>query len=101
MVRIGWTKRSLRQLRSIRAYIARDSEYQAARVCDLIRKSADNLRRHPELGAVVPEAKDGNVREIGVFSYRIIYRWDETNQMIRILLVMHGAQLLDEKVFRE
>lgn len=101
MVRIGWTKRSLRQLKGIRQFIAQDSPFQAKRVGDLIKNSVKKLEQHPEFGAVVSEANDDMVREISVFNYRVIYRWDEENRMIRVLLVLHGARLLDEEMLED
>jgi len=77
-------------------YIARDSQYQAKRVATLIVRATRRLKTFPESGAVVPELHDISVREIRVFSYRVLYRWRSDLRQIHILGVVHGSQILDD-----
>ena len=50
------------------------------------------LSQFPRAGRKVPEFDDENVRELVVYSYRIIYRLQEEN--IIIAAVIHGKRNL-------
>jgi toxin ParE1/3/4 len=52
---------------------------------------ADELPAHPELGRIVPELADPNVRERFLYSYRLVY--ELTEDEIHILAVIHGKRL--------
>ena len=94
MVRVTWTATSLRQLEDIRVYIGRDSQFQAKRVCLQIRDSVRKLREHPNYGAKVPEFADATIREIRIYQYRIVYQFNEEDELARVLAVVHGARKL-------
>ncbi len=70
---IVWTDPAILDLESIRDYIARDSEYYAARFVQRIIDTVDSLQRYPELGAVVPEFAEYGIRERLLQNYRILY----------------------------
>ena len=74
MNRILWSPQSLRDLDSIRAYIAQDSELYAELVIQRLLVSVERLAEFPESGRVVPERNDRNLREVVVRPYRIVYR---------------------------
>jgi len=97
-ITLFWTPKSLQQMTCIADYIARDSQYQAKRVTTLIVRATRRLKRFPESGAVVPELRDISVREIRVFSYRVLYRWRSDLRQVHILGVVHGRQLLDDSI---
>lgn len=94
-MKLVWTDPSIEDLRSIREYIARDSEYYAAQFVEQIVLSADKLVEFPRLGRVVPEAQDENVRELLYQNYRIIYRI--AGKQIEILTVVHGGRNLSRR----
>jgi len=48
------------------------------------------LEDFPELGRVVPDVDDPDVRELFVYSYRLIY--EVTQDCIMILAVIHGKR---------
>lgn len=50
------------------------------------------LSRFPRTGRKVPEFDDENIRELIVYSYRVIYRLQEEN--IVIAAVIHGRRNL-------
>ena len=54
------------------------------------------LNEFPQLGRIVPEIKDDNIREIILYSYRIIYRLNENS--IQIIAVMHGRMDINDNV---
>lgn len=94
MKAIEWTDPARADLRSIRAYIARDSPQYAKRLSVRIRKAVDGLRRFPEAGSLVSEWELDDVREIYVGNYRVIYRVRQN--IIAILTVIHGARQLPD-----
>jgi len=72
--RILWSPQSLRDLESIHAYIAQDSERYAELVIQRLLVSVERLAEFPESGRVVPERNDRNLREVIVRPYRVVYR---------------------------
>lgn len=76
-----------------REYISRDPRYHAEQVVERLFDLAHELPAHPQLGRIVPELADPNVRERFLYSYRLIYEiFPET---IRVLAVIHGKRLLE------
>jgi plasmid stabilization system protein ParE len=70
---IVWSKPAREDLRLIHQYIASDSTHYATRVVEDIADKAELLALTPKLGRTVPEINEGNIREIGMYSYRIMY----------------------------
>lgn len=95
---VFWSSQARKDLRSIRAYIAKDSAFYAERMVTRIIGRTDILSRHPNVGHPVHEAPDLDVREVHVASYRIIYRvhFDE----VEIVTLVHFAQRLKTKRLR-
>jgi plasmid stabilization system protein ParE len=54
--------------------------------------STRNLAFFPLSGRQLPEGDDKNLREIFVYSYRIIYRVEQ--DVVLILAVIHGKRML-------
>lgn len=82
---IIWSKPAREDLRLIHQYIAHDSKRYATRVIQDITDKVDTLLNLPCLGRVVPEIGEENVREISMYSYRIMY------ELIDDTLYIHGA----------
>lgn len=96
MAQVTWSPKAVHQVDQIAEYIAQDSLFHANRVATLIVRSTRSLAQFPESGAVVPEFCDPDLREIRVYSYRIIYRFIVEEQEVRILAVVHGSRLIDQ-----
>jgi len=94
-MKIEWTQPALLDLESIRDYIRRDSEYYAARFTEKIIEAVEGLENFPEMGRSVPEADDENIRELLLYNYRIIYRF-ETDSIL-VLSIIHGARDLSQR----
>ena len=90
--RIGWSRRALRDLEAIAEYIAADSPTYAGIVVKKVVSETKMLVRFPRSGRKVPEFDDDNVRELIVYSYRIIYRLQDDE--VVIAAVIHGKRLL-------
>jgi toxin ParE1/3/4 len=89
-MKLIWTDPSIEDLRAVRDYIARDSDYYAADLVEQVVLSVERLLRFPRLGRVVPEAQDENIRELVHQNYRIIYRI--AGERIEILTIVHGSR---------
>ena len=72
--KIVWTLRSREDLRDIGTFIAKDNPPAALKLGELIFDRVDTLEKFPELGRVVPERNQPNIREIVVKNYRLVYR---------------------------
>ena len=84
---VKWTAHALAQLRHIHNYIAQDSPFYAKRVSDALVRKTFLLDELPYIGRVVPELNEENVREVSLYSYRILY--DIQTNRIEILAVIH------------
>jgi plasmid stabilization system protein ParE len=84
---VKWTDHALAQLRHIHDYIAHDSPLYAKRVSDAMVRKTVGLDELPYQGRKVPELNEEHIRELGLYSYRIIYEI-KTNH-VEILAVIH------------
>jgi toxin ParE1/3/4 len=82
---IIWSKPAREDLRLIHQYIAHDSKRYAKRVVQDITSKVKALTELPHLGRVVPEIGEEHVREIGMYSYRIMY------EVMTDTLIIHGV----------
>jgi len=64
--KIVWTLRSREDLHDIATFIAKDNPPAALKLGDMIFARVDSLEIFPELGRVVPERNQANIREIVV-----------------------------------
>ena len=77
-----WTPRARADLKAIHDYIAKDSRQNAQRVVREILRRADELAEPPRLRHVVPEVNDPQLREIPVYSWRVIYYLREDTEFV-------------------
>ena len=61
---VKWSAPARDDLRSIFDYFAQDSKYYAKNVVNNIISKTDLLDEFPEIGRVVPEISEANVREL-------------------------------------
>jgi plasmid stabilization system protein ParE len=88
---VKWTAHAKAQLRHIHDYIAQDSPFYARRVSEELVQKTIGLDKLPRKGHKVPELNDDAVRELGLYSYRILYEIKSDN-LIEILAVIHKRQ---------
>ncbi len=87
---VKWTDHALIQLRHIHDYIAQDSPIYAKRVSQALVQRTVALDECPRKGRKVPELDEDLVREVSLYSYRILYEIKPTH--IEILAVIHKRQ---------
>jgi plasmid stabilization system protein ParE len=85
-----WSKPAEKDLRQIFEYIARDSKFYAKKVVKNIVERSMSLESSPRRGRMVPEINDPDIREIFIYSYRLMYQITPDN--IYILGVIHGKR---------
>lgn len=89
---VVWTESAKVDLRAIHDFIARDSHYYAKKVVQDIYERMEGLSEFPEIGKIVPELSDDCIRELSLYSYRIIY--EIKSQVIFVLAVVHQRRNL-------
>lgn len=87
---VKWTIPARQDLRLIHDYIALDSKIYARKVTLEIIEKSEKLESFPEIGRVVPEFGEHHIREIFVYSYRLIY--EVFDNRIEILAIIHAKR---------
>jgi len=82
-----WSEPAKADLRSIHDFIAHDSRHYAKKVTQDIREKTNVLDRLPKVGKKVPELSNDVIRELSLYSYRIIY--EIKTQDIFVIAVVH------------
>ncbi|MDI9570107.1 MAG: type II toxin-antitoxin system RelE/ParE family toxin [Pseudomonadota bacterium] len=87
---VSWTGPAKSDLRAIHDFIAADSKYYAKKVVrDIIAKTSI-LEAYPLIGRKTPEIDDEKIREIFVYSYRILY--EIQSDQVFVIGVIHGRR---------
>lgn len=89
---IEWSPQALEDIDLLAEYIARDSAFYARAVVRKLVEAAQSLSALPQRGRIVPEFGNPSIRELFVYSYRLIYRLDTPR--IIIVAVIHGKRVL-------
>lgn len=70
--------------------ISGDSKFYVKRVTQDIVSKTDNLNNFPEIGRIVPELDDSTVRELIIYSFRLIY--EVKPDRVVVLAIIHGKR---------
>ncbi len=92
MASVVWTLQALDDIDAICLFIARDNRRVASVFARRAFEATEHLEDFPRAGRRVPEFKRDEIREVFLFSYRIIYR--HRGELVEVLTVHHGARLL-------
>ncbi|MBI5451036.1 MAG: type II toxin-antitoxin system RelE/ParE family toxin [Gammaproteobacteria bacterium] len=87
-----WSEPAKADLRHIFEYIAHDSHHYARKVTQEIMDKTAVLNELPRVGRAVPEVGDDSVRELSLYTYRIIY--EVSGPDVYILAVAHKRREL-------
>lgn len=88
-----WTDPAKKNLRDIFEFIHKSSPYYADKVREIIIKKSETLLTFPTRGRIVTEFHSDDVREVFIYSYRLIYEIEPDR--ISILAVIHGKMDLE------
>lgn len=87
---VEWTTPAKQDLKQIYDYIARDSQFYAQKVSRNIVDKSEKLKDFPKIGRIVPEIGDLSVRELLIYSYRLIYEVSPNG--VKILALIHSKR---------
>ena len=94
MTSVTWSPRSLRDIESIRSFVAQDSATYAELVVRRIVAGVERLYTFPESGRIVPERNVPEIREVIVAPYRVVYRVRSGD--VEIATVFRGSRNFPE-----
>ena len=94
MTTIVWSPQAVRDVESIRAYVAEDSRRYADLVVGRIFSCVERLASFPESGRIVPELNRPEIREVIARPYRVVYRCRPG--LVEIVTVFRASRLLPE-----
>jgi len=91
-MKIVWSPLAVDRASEIARYIAQDKPSAAEDWVDIVFSKVNQLKTTPEIGRIVPEINNNQIRELIYGNYRIIYRLEK--KKISILTIRHGKQIL-------
>ena len=93
---VRWSTHAKTQVRHIHNYIAQDSPLYAKRVAQALIQKTIDLDKLPRKGHKVPELNEDAIRELSLYSYRIIYEI-KPDTLIEVLAVIHKRQHVEQE----
>lgn len=96
MVQIKWTDQAVSDLKEVAVYISRDSKKYAKVQVQRIKKRTLILKNNPHSGQVLTFLNQGDIRQLVIGSYVIIYKI-LSEIRIDILTVHHSARDLESR----
>ena len=90
-MRLLWSDEARRNLEASVAYIADDRPSAAMSLLEEIETEVKKLQKHPQLGKIIPDIAEHEVREIIVRTYHIAYR--VTSDSVEIVTFFSSRQL--------
>lgn len=90
---VVWSPTALEDVEAIATYKSRDSLSYGAAVVKRLLDSARSLRNFPHAGRIVPEFAYVSIRELLVYSYRLIDRVQ--SEKVIIAAVVNGKRALE------
>ncbi|MDP2156882.1 MAG: type II toxin-antitoxin system RelE/ParE family toxin [Nitrospirota bacterium] len=87
---VTWSIPAKLDLKQIHDYIARDSKLYAKKVAAEIVEKSETLNSFPEIGRIVPEIGNPNIRELLIYSYRLVYELFPDN--VAVLALIHSKR---------
>lgn len=91
-MKIVWSAEARRDLRAIRSFIARDSEFYAAQMLRRLIERAERISTAPKRGHRVHEYPELDLREVHEPPYRILYRI--SNAELEVIAIVHFKRRL-------
>jgi len=92
-VKIVWSAEARQELRAIKKFIARDSEFYATRMVARIIERVEATAEHPTRGHPVHEYPEEILKEVHEAPYRIIYRISE--DQLDVITIVHFKKRLN------
>ncbi len=87
-----WSPVARDDIHDIVVFIARDNPNRAMSFGYELISETERLQAFPELGRIVPEYRNDDIREIVFRPYRLVYRVNHENELCEIARVWHSAR---------
>ena len=91
---VVWSEPARNDLKQIYTYISQESSFYAEKVILTLIEKSEILINFPEIGRIVPEIMNSSIRELIVYSYRMIYEISGTD--ITVHTVIHAKRDFNE-----
>jgi addiction module RelE/StbE family toxin len=91
---VVWSEPARNDLKQIYTYISQESSFYAEKVILTLIEKSEILINFPEMGRIVPEIMNNSIRELIVYSYRMIYEISGTD--ITVHTVIHAKRDFNE-----
>lgn len=88
--RVIWSPEAADDLDQIVQFIARDSPRYGRQVAADILEAVERIAHFPRSGRVIPEFDNPDLRDVTVYSYRVIYRVGQN--AVDVAAIVHGAR---------
>ena len=92
MVEIRWSPLATNDYKSIIRYYEKTTPKFAQNLAKKIIFIIENLTKFPNMGRIVPELENADIREIIYRNFRIIYRLKQN--ILEIARIIHGSRIL-------
>lgn len=89
---IIWTPRARADLKAIYEHIAKDAPLNAKAVTQALVNKAQHSLQQPQIGKKVAELNDDNLREVSLYSWRILYYIQQDK--VYVLTLVHKRRNL-------
>ncbi len=89
-----WSPSAVKDLKHLRAYIARDNPRAAAEIAKPVLEAVERLRRFPSMGR---PGRVPDTRELVVPGTPLVIPYTVTEQGVEIIAVLHGARMWPEE----
>ncbi len=90
---VKWSNSAKYDLRQIYEYISNNSKIYGKKVIDDIVRRTEQLNRFSSSGRIVEELNNPRIREILIYSYRLIYQI-KSEEEIEVLAIVHAKRQL-------
>jgi toxin ParE1/3/4 len=90
--RILWSDSALERITEFMDFIAEDNPAAAKRVVEDLRQRVGALAEHPRLGRPLSEGIDPDLRRLIVGKYVVVYRVQESRQIVDIIAIRHSRE---------
>lgn len=92
MARLSYSRVALADLGRLAAFLAESDPVAAAETPGLVAEAVQVLRNHPFMGRVVDDTLRELIISRGRSGYVVLYRFDETADVVRLLTIRHQRE---------
>ncbi|MDD2480824.1 MAG: type II toxin-antitoxin system RelE/ParE family toxin [Lutispora sp.] len=93
---VKWSRTAMEDLKRIYDYISEDSVIYAKQVVEEVINKSDYLKDYPNMGRVIPELNNPRIRELIIYSYRMVYQVESED--VEILTLVHSRKNFDLEI---